>query len=184
MNQKRFATQFEAKLKPRIAKDLHVYPQGQCFSGDFLTPYGNIIEMKIRKIDDNEKSPGFIACKNQYEKIMGSLEMHWDINSVPRRPTFSYLFLPYSCKKSIKSVNSEDEIIEEMKISKAYIVDNKFVLDHDKSGEDSRFHKVMVKKLDENVLKKRNVKLLGSEVTLSIVGYDSYLTEMIAKMLG
>jgi hypothetical protein len=184
MNQSSFATKFEKKLKPRVAKDLRVYAQDQCYFGDFLTPYGNIIEMKLRKIDDNEKNPGFIAHKEQYVRIMRDLgHMRWDINSIPVKPTFSYLFIPYSCKKRIRTANTVDEIIDEMTLSNAFLVDNKFVPEHDISGKDSEFYKLPVKTLEKNIQKKRKIKLLGADVFLNTV-YDNYLSDIVTALFG
>ena len=182
MDQHSFSTAFEKRLKPAVASDLGLSPCGQKFNVDYVTLDGNLVELKLRKFRENDGGQGFVMDKNQYGKIVKrylnggqTVQTIFDRNANCHCPNFSYLLLGYTSEKKVDSIRTVDEMLEDMTIYNAFLMDHRFIGEYDRSGKSSRFHRVLIEDLDKNIKNRKSVQLLGSRIDLKLVANGEYV---------
>jgi len=180
MDQHSFSTAFEKRLKPRIAADLGLFALGQRFNVDYVTPWGNLVELKIRKLSEEKNGHGFVMNKRQYGKIKERYlngQTFFGRDGSCCLPKFSYLLLGYSSQSRVRSIGAVDEVIKDMNISNVFLMDHRFIAEHDKSSKESRFYRVSVEDLDKSIRNKKEVCLLNSRIDLKLAADGKYVSE-------
>lgn len=186
MDQHRFATSFESRIKPAIAKELGLRSLKQSRNVDYATKNGNLIELKLRKVDYNVSSDGVAINKSQYEKIskkyLGN-RMLFD-NELYKEPTFSYMAICYQSDSKVSSIKKVEEAISNMHHLKIFLFDHSFVEENDCSGKSSRFYRVLINNLQEATRENMNTRLLGKDVSVNLVGEQKYIRDMALSLFG